>query len=179
MLTAPVFVVAMLVAPVPELFKFSIPVPFGLIVRLSSVTVEMVYEPLLPKFRVPPLPPIFIVLLAVLPKLIVVAVASTSPKVVEGVVIEVVIAGEVILGDALKTATPVPPVSFEIDAARFADVMEVPNTLPVPVTTSLFAVRSERVTLPVPLSITMFPDALFPKFSVCLFVVERTPPPVR
>jgi hypothetical protein len=107
------------------------------------------------------------------PKLTVVAVESTSPKVVEPVRIEVVKVGEV-----AKTNNPV-PVSSDTEAATLAEEMLVARLLDPSVTTNLLAVRSGRLTTDDPESITMFPVVDPPRVSVWAWVVESVPAAVR
>ena len=97
-------------------------------------------------------------------KLTVVAVVLTSAKVVEPVVRLVVIAG-----DVPKTATPVPVSSdneFKSAAERAVEVRFDDAS----VNTALDAVRSARLTTPVPESMTIFPVVLPPRVKVFIAV---------
>ena len=102
---------------------------------------------------------------AALAKLTVVAVVSTRSKLVEPVVKEVVIAGEV-----PNTKSPAVPVSSETESARLAEVIVVARLDDASVVTSLEAVRSGRLTTDEPESIIMLPVVVPPRVNVNIAV---------
>ena len=105
-----------------------------------------------------PVPAPILKVVAAPAKLTVVAVALTREKVVEGVVIEVVMSGEVILGVLLKTTRPEDePVSSDRAVAKAEEARAETDRLPEPsVVTNLEAVKlvvmvaEPRLTLPDP-----------------------------